>query len=98
MDAETGALVWKQSLGSRVWGSTLCADGKVYVGTQGRKLWVMRAGREKEVLATIPLHAAMYTTPVAADGVLYIATDKYLYAVAKPVGTEETPKLPAGGG
>ena len=86
VDAESGEPVWTQKLDSRVWGSTLCADGKVYVGTQGGKLWIMKAGREKEVLATVRLGRAMYSTPVAAGGVLYIATARYLYAVEEGAG------------
>lgn len=82
VDARTGKAVWTQDLGARVWGSTLVADGKVYVGTSGGKLWILRAGRNKEVLATVDLHSPMYSTPVAAGGTLYLATARYLYAVA----------------
>ena len=82
VDAETGERVWTQELGSDVWGSTLCADGKVYVGTEAGQLWIMKAGREKEVYSTVSLGAPMYTTPVAANGTLYVATGRHLHAVA----------------
>ena len=88
VEADTGKLVWKQSLGAHVWGSTLCADGKVYVGNERGQLWVLKAGRQKTVLSTVPMRSPIYTTPAAANGVLYVATHRYLYALAKP-GPEE---------
>jgi len=86
VDAATGKLVWSQNLGGKVWGSTLCADGKVYVGTERGQLWVMQAGREKRVLSTVSMRAPVYTTPVAVGGVLYVASHRYLYAFSKQSG------------
>jgi len=83
LDAATGKLVWSQAIGGRVWGSTLVADGKVYVGTSAGTLWIMKAGRQKQVYARIPMRAPIFTTPVACNGVLYVATHRYLYAISK---------------
>ena len=91
VDAETGKGVWYQDLGSNVWGSPLAADGKVYIGTEKGDLWVMKAGRDKQVLATVPMHGAVYTTPVAANGVLYVASHKWLYAIKAPPQRAATP-------
>jgi hypothetical protein len=44
---------------------------------------VFEAGKEKRILATIDLGSGMMATPTAANGVLYIATMKTLYAVRK---------------
>ena len=41
----------------------------------------MKAGREKEVLATINLGAPIGSTPVAANGVLYVNSLNNLHAV-----------------
>ena len=62
-------------------GSTLVADGKVYVGSRRGDLWVLAAAKQKRVIAAIDLDSPMSTTPVAANGVLYFATHKRLYAV-----------------
>lgn len=96
VDAETGKLVWKQALNSHCWGSTLVADGKVYVGTERGQLWVLRAGRQKQVLSTISMRSPIYTTPAAANGVLYVATHRYLYALARKPASEEVASRPAG--
>jgi outer membrane protein assembly factor BamB len=66
--------------------STLVADGKVYVGTKGRRLWVFAADKKKRVLATIDVGSPVVATPVAANGTLYVATMNTLYAVGNGEG------------
>jgi outer membrane protein assembly factor BamB len=83
VDAETGEPYWTHRVRGEMFGSTLVADGKVYVGTRRGDLWVFAARKEKEILATIDLGSGMMATPVAANGVLYIATMQTLYAVRK---------------
>jgi outer membrane protein assembly factor BamB len=79
-DAESGKRYWFHPTGSEVWGSTMLADGKIYVGTK-KGLLVMATGKEEEVLATIPLGAPEYCTPVAANGTLFVTSHRYLWAV-----------------
>ena len=81
LDAKTGRVQWVHQTKEPIWGSTLLADGKVYVGTQRSRLWVFRAGRQKQVLATIKLRAKVAATPVAANGTLFLATYRRLYAI-----------------
>ncbi len=82
VDVATGEACWTHDVEGKSYGSTLVADGKVYVGTLNSKLWVLAAGREKRVLSQVQLDSPTSSTPVAANGVLYIATFKRLYAVA----------------
>jgi len=84
VDAETGELVWKHDTGAEIWTSPLVADGKVYVGTRKGELVILAAGREKRVLCTAKLEGAINGTVTAANGTLFIATMKRLYAIAKP--------------
>jgi hypothetical protein len=44
---------------------------------------VMAEAKEPKVLATIPLGASSYATPVAANGTLFIASQSTLWAVQK---------------
>jgi outer membrane protein assembly factor BamB len=80
LDAETGNLYWTHDLKAHVWGSTLVADGKVYVGDEDGDLAVFAASKEKKLLSETNLGAPVYSTPVAADGVIYIASNSHLFA------------------
>jgi outer membrane protein assembly factor BamB len=82
LDAETGHCHWIHETNAEIWGSTLVADGKVFVGTQ-KGFWVLAADKEKKVLSEVRLGSPMWASPIAANGVLYVTSQKYLWAVAK---------------
>jgi outer membrane protein assembly factor BamB len=84
LDANTGLRYWVHETGSPTWSSTLAADGKVYFGNERKDFWILKAGREKEVLNEIRLPDSMYNTPIAANGTMYLATQQYLYAISAP--------------
>ncbi|HOA53804.1 MAG TPA: hypothetical protein PKI05_16245, partial [Thermogutta sp.] len=66
-------------------------DGKVYVGTRRGVFWTFAASREKQLLAEINLRDSIASTPVAANGVLYVTTLTHLYAVQQgPDVSEKT--------
>jgi outer membrane protein assembly factor BamB len=79
-DAETGKLYWTHDLKAHIWGSTLVADGKVYLGDEDGDLMVFEASKEKKLLSTTNLGAPVYSTPVTANGVLYISSNTHLFA------------------
>jgi outer membrane protein assembly factor BamB len=81
LDAETGQCYWTHETHGQMVGSTLAADGKVYAGNGEGRLTVLAATKEKKVLSEFRVGSAIHATPVAANGVLYIATQRYLYAV-----------------
>lgn len=43
--------------------------------------WELQQGKEKKVLAAVEMGAPVYSTPVVANGVLYVATQTHLYAI-----------------
>lgn len=81
LDAETGKLHWTHDMKAHMWGSTLAADGKVYVGDEDGDVVVLAASKEKKVISETNLGAPVYSTPVVANGVLYVASNYHLYAV-----------------
>jgi outer membrane protein assembly factor BamB len=83
LDPDTGQVHWVHDLKARIWGSTLAADGKVYLGTEKGSLVVFAASKDLKVLADFPLGAKMYNTPIAVNGRLYIATNEKLFVVEK---------------
>ncbi len=83
IDAETGKVCWTQETKGDIWASTLVADGKVYLGTNRGDFWILAAGREKKVLCSLQLDSNISSTAIAANGVVYVATMKKLYALQK---------------
>lgn len=91
-DAETGKLYWSHDLKAHVWGSTLAVDGKVYIGDEDGDLAIFEASKEKKLLSETNLGAPVYSTPVVANGVLYIASNTHLFAFR--LNPEQLTKLP----
>jgi outer membrane protein assembly factor BamB len=83
LDAATGAEQWSHDMKATVWGSPLVADGKVYIGDSDGDLVVFAVAKEKKVLAEVSFNGAIESAPVAANGVLYVATPAHLYAIVR---------------
>jgi outer membrane protein assembly factor BamB len=81
-DAETGKLYWTYDMKAHIWGSTLVADGKVYLGDEDGDLAVFAASKERKLISETNLGAPVYSTPVAANGVLYVSSNTHLFAFA----------------
>jgi outer membrane protein assembly factor BamB len=80
LDAETGKLYWTHDMKAHMWGSTMVADGKVYVGDEDGDFVVFEAGKQKKILSETNLGAPVYSTPVVANGTIYVASNQHLYA------------------
>jgi outer membrane protein assembly factor BamB len=84
IDALTGRPVWTHELRGEIWASAFIADGRVYVGSRRGDFWAFAHGREKRVLATVEVGDPMAATAVAANGTLFVATMKNLFAIRRP--------------
>ena len=83
LDAATGEEVWVYDTFAAIWGSPLVVDGKVYLGDEDGDVVVLRAGRELTTLAESNLGSAIYSTPIAANGVLFINSISELFALSE---------------
>jgi outer membrane protein assembly factor BamB len=83
VDAKTGKEYWIHDMLAAIWGSALVADGKVYLGDEDGDVVVMQAGKEKKVLTETNLGSSVYSTPVPANGALFIANRNQLFALAE---------------
>ncbi len=82
LDVKTGKMLWEHDTLAAVWGSPYVVDGKVMLGDEDGDLTIMKTGRVKEVLSKVNFGNTIYSTPVVANGVLYIMTRSHLYAIA----------------
>ncbi|NIP97551.1 MAG: PQQ-binding-like beta-propeller repeat protein [Akkermansiaceae bacterium] len=83
LDASKGTAHWVHDTLSRIWGSTLVADGKIYIGTEDGELIILKEGKKAEELGVVEFLGPIYSSPVAANGTLYVQTPNHLYAFAK---------------
>ena len=83
LDAKTGQKYWDHDMKSAIWGSSLWVDGKVYVGTEDGDVHIFAHGKQKTVIRKVEMDEAVRSTPVVANGVLYIMTEFNLYAIKK---------------
>jgi outer membrane protein assembly factor BamB len=84
LDTATGAQLWKHETHDEIWGSMLLTGGHLYAGNAAGLMTVLRAGRQKEVLAEIEMDAPLYSRPAVVGDALYLATANRLYLIAAP--------------
>ncbi len=91
LDVATGKVNWVYDMKAHMWGSTLVADGKVFLGDEDGDFVVLAADKSLKVLSETNLGAPIYSTPVVANGTLYVSTQTHLFVVganAVPVGSD----------
>ncbi|MFH1745860.1 MAG: PQQ-binding-like beta-propeller repeat protein [Planctomycetota bacterium] len=84
LDVKTGKRLWQYDMEAAVWASPCVIDGKVMLGSTDGEMIILQHGREMKELARIDMLQSIYTSPVAVDGVLYIATQRTLHAIQAP--------------
>jgi len=100
LDAKTGKRNWVYDMLSASWGSPLIVDGKVYIGDEDGDVAIFKHSADPKVAMTgegedakpaygeVSMGNSVYSTPIVADNVLYIANRTHLFAIqngAKPV-------------
>lgn len=94
IDAKTGKRNWVYDLLAQAWGSPLIVDGHVYIGDEDGEIAIFKMSADPEVamedgepLNEVYMENSVYSTPIVANGVLYIANKSHLFAIkagAKP--------------
>ena len=83
LDSKTGELLKRDRIAEgspKIVASPVMADGKIYIGTQEGKMFVVSAGGEWETLASVDLGEEIWASPAIADGQLYVRTRGKLYS------------------
>jgi outer membrane protein assembly factor BamB len=82
LDAKTGKVHWTHDMLAAIWGSPMVIDGKVYLGDEDGDVTVLEAAKVKKVIGEYNMGSSVYSTPVPANGVLYIMNRNQLWALA----------------
>src|SRR5271168_1245210 len=88
LDAATGKEYWQHDMLAAVWGSPMVIGDKVYLGDEDGDVVVLQHGKEKKVLGTYNMGSSVYSTPVPANGVLFIANRNQLFALKEGAMTK----------
>src|SRR4051812_24663098 len=93
LDAKTGKRHWVYDMLAAAWGSPLVVDGKVYIGDEDGDVAIFKhsadpndamkkaGGEMKPFYGEINMGNSVYSTPIVADNVLYIANRTHLFAI-----------------
>jgi outer membrane protein assembly factor BamB len=90
-DLKTGAKLWEHTLGTLQKGSPVLADGKLYVGTENGKFYILQPSAtdvkilDEDVLGTQESPEMIIASPVVADGRVYVTSMDATYAIGKRV-------------
>src|SRR4030095_3867497 len=88
-DVNTGNQLWLKNLGTIQKASPVLADGKLYVGTETGKFFILKPSAtgceilDEEQLGTAALPDKVIGSAAVANGRVYFATESTLYAIGK---------------
>jgi len=95
-----GKKLWEKALGTIQKASPVLADGKLYVGTENGKFYIIKPGAsapeilDQDQLGTEETPEAIVASPAVARGRVYLATMDALYAIG-PKGAPKAAAKPA---
>ena len=82
-EAKTGVRVYQQRLPSTFSASPVAADGKLYLASEDGDFFVVKAGREFEVLGKNVMSQPLMATPAITDRMLIVRGENTIWAVGQ---------------
>jgi hypothetical protein len=99
-DLKTGAKLWEKTLGTLQKGSPVLADGKIYVGTENGKFFILRPTStgvevlDEDLLGSPQTPEVILASPIVADGRVYVTSMDAIYAIGKRASAPQRPVTP----
>lgn len=96
-DLKTGAKLWDRSLGTLQKGSPVLADGKLYVGTENGRFYILKPSAtgvevlDNDLLGSEQSPEPIIASPIVADGRVYVTSMEAMYAIGKRVPSKGAP-------
>ena len=88
-DVNTGKQLWLQNLGTIQKASPVLADGKLYVGTENGKFFILKPSAtgveilDQDQLGTEALPEAIIASAAVSNGRIFVVSDAGLYCIGK---------------
>ena len=82
-NALTGEQYWTHDMFAAAWSSPCLVDGKVYIGDEDGDVTIFKHGPELEIISEVNMGNSVYSTPVVANGVMYISNKSTLFAIGQ---------------
>ena len=82
-DAKTGERVWRKRLGGIFFASPAAGDGKIYMVSETGETFVLRAGREPDLLSQNDLGERLVASPAISNGRLFLRSDGTLFSIGE---------------
>ncbi len=88
-DVKTGKQLWLQNLGTIQRGSPVLADGKLYVGTENGKFFILRPSAtgaeilDEDQLGTEAQPEAIIASPAVSNGRVFVVSDANVYCIGR---------------
>ena len=88
LDVPTGEVHWQERVGGRYFGSPVRVQDRLYCISRDGICVVLAAAKEYRLLAEVDLEEPSHSTPVVADGVMYLRTFGHLMALRTKVNAD----------
>src|SRR6201988_3141927 len=82
-DAKPGELVYQQRLPTSFSASPVAADGRLYLASEDGDVFVVKAGRQYELLSKNVTGQPLMATPAITQGMLIVRGDNAIYALGQ---------------
>jgi outer membrane protein assembly factor BamB len=83
LDGETGEEVYRQRLGGSCNSSPIAGDGRIYLSNNEGSTFVVRAGKEFELIARNELGERITASPAVSGHQFIYRTDSHLYCIGR---------------
>lgn len=91
-DVKTGEHLWGHDMLAPSWGSPLIVENKIYLGNEDGDVAILELSRKLKDVNVVKMGNSVYTTPIVAHNVLYVANRTHLYAIAEGASSEPAEK------
>jgi outer membrane protein assembly factor BamB/protein-L-isoaspartate O-methyltransferase len=81
LEPNTGKEYWRHDLRAHTVAAPLIVDNLVYLVDEDGEVDILELAKTKKFIKQISVEGPLYASPIYANGVLYLASNEFLYAV-----------------